>query len=989
MQINIKLDKDFERQFNKLVEKYGEDFLKLQGLDDDKLSFTNFIDGFVDSDNVANASIDANANVGHKDVVTLLNEMAKPHQKLLSYNKIYYEIKKKYGYKEANKWFELEWNKTLYMHDSHTSSFFSYCFAYDLKDVAEKGLFFIENFNSEPPKHLESFIDFVKEHCSYCCNRSAGAVAYPNLIPYMWYFWNKDCENGYYLKDPDTYANQQIQRLIYSLNQPYLRSGIQSAFTNVNFFDHYYFEAIFGGSEFPDGSFMIDYEEEIIDFQKRFLTLMSEMRSKNMMTYPVSTISLLTDENGNFKDEEFAKWCCEHNRKWNDSNWFVDNNVTSLSSCCFDGKQMCLTKSSKGVNYMSFEDLYNAPSEYRQNLTVFHNGSWVKGKIIKTKAKDVFKIVTSNKKELFATADHIFPTYHGDKNVAELTTDDYLMFNSRNLDTYPEKDRNLSYEEGFLVGMYLGDGSSEQKKNFTPSIHLSLNEDKYNKSYKIIEDAINKLDNTAKFVLNKEYNNVYPTYIRSWAVYNFVKEWVIGNYSYEKELNLDCLLQSNDFRKGILDGYYLTDGGNSNRIYTSSPKMAECMEVLLTSLGLNSIIDISDRTDEPVIIRGEIANRNYPIYCIRWYSPKNKRSAKNIYKIKNNSEYFKIVSIDEYNHSDEYVYCFEMSNKEEPYFTLPNGVITHNCRLKNDINELNYFNSIGGTALKVGSIKVSTLNLARISYMSNSEKEYLNNLKDILTTNLKALDCQRHIIKRNYEKGLLPNFNHKLVEFEFSYSSIGIMGIYETMRKFGYTYEDKLGNVYYSPKAYDFGRRIFKEIHKIKDEFKKDKDYNINLEAIPGESCGVKFAKADRMLYPDIANRDLPLLANQWIGLGVKTTLAERINIASSFSEYCSGGDILHINIDAPFDSFEKAWDMLNFVAKKGVKYFAFTGKISACKNNHAFYGETCPECGEPKETEYQRVVGFFTPIKSYSKERKEESNLRDWMPLNTNGVLA
>lgn len=644
MQINIKLDKDFERQFNKLVEKYGEDFLKLQGLDDDKLSFTNFIDGFVDSDNVANASIDANANVGHKDVVTLLNEMAKPHQKLLSYNKIYYEIKKKYGYKEANKWFELEWNKTLYMHDSHTSSFFSYCFAYDLKDVAEKGLFFIENFNSEPPKHLESFIDFVKEHCSYCCNRSAGAVAYPNLIPYMWYFWNKDCENGYYLKDPDTYANQQIQRLIYSLNQPYLRSGIQSAFTNVNFFDHYYFEAIFGGAEFPDGSFMIDYEEEIIDFQKRFLTLMSEMRSKNMMTYPVSTISLLTDENGNFKDEEFAKWCCEHNRKWNDSNWFVDNNVTSLSSC---------------------------------------------------------------------------------------------------------------------------------------------------------------------------------------------------------------------------------------------------------------------------------------------------------------------------------------------------------CRVKNDISELNYFNSIGGTALKVGSIKVSTLNLARISYMSNSEKEYLDNLKDILTTNLKALDCQRHIIKRNYEKGLLPNFNHKLVEFEFSYSSIGIMGIYETMRKFGYTYEDALGNVYYNPKAYDFGRRIFEEIHKIKDEFKKDKDYSINLEAIPGESCGVKFAKADRMLYPDIANRDLPLLANQWIGLGVKTTLAERVNIASSFSEYCSGGDILHINIDAPFDSFEKAWDMLNFVAKKGVKYFAFTGKISACKNNHAFYGEICPECGEPKETEYQRVVGFFTPVKSYSKERKEESNLRDWMPLNTNGVLA
>ena len=52
------------------------------------------------------------------------------------------------------------------------------------------------------------------------------------------------------------------------------------------------------------------------------------------MTFPVSTISLLTTPEGDFVDEEFARWACEHNRKWNDSNWFVDSNVTSLSSCC-------------------------------------------------------------------------------------------------------------------------------------------------------------------------------------------------------------------------------------------------------------------------------------------------------------------------------------------------------------------------------------------------------------------------------------------------------------------------------------------------------------------------------------------------------------------------------------------------------------------------------------------------------------------------------
>ena len=38
---------------------------------------------FVDEDTVADVSVDGNANVGHKDIVTMINEMPKAHQKLL------------------------------------------------------------------------------------------------------------------------------------------------------------------------------------------------------------------------------------------------------------------------------------------------------------------------------------------------------------------------------------------------------------------------------------------------------------------------------------------------------------------------------------------------------------------------------------------------------------------------------------------------------------------------------------------------------------------------------------------------------------------------------------------------------------------------------------------------------------------------------------------------------------------------------------------
>lgn len=333
MNVSIQLKKNFVNAYNKMQNEYGEEMAALNGFSEGQLSYTDFIDNFIDSDTVADASVDGNANVGQKDIVTLINEMPKPHQKLLAFNKIYYELNKKYGFKAANDWLEAEWVGKLYMHDANTSSFVSYCFAYDLKDLAEKGLFFIDNFNAEPPKHLVTFIDFVKEYVSYNSNRTSGACGLPNLIPYMYYFWKKDVDNNYYTETPEKYAKQNIQRLIYALNQPYTRNGIQSAFTNTSVFDRPYLEALFGGATFPDGSFMIDSIEEIMTFQKMFLETMSEIRSYNMMTFPVNTISLLRKD-GKFVDEEFAKYACEHNRKWNDSNLFIDSSVTSLSNCC-------------------------------------------------------------------------------------------------------------------------------------------------------------------------------------------------------------------------------------------------------------------------------------------------------------------------------------------------------------------------------------------------------------------------------------------------------------------------------------------------------------------------------------------------------------------------------------------------------------------------------------------------------------------------------
>lgn len=182
MKIDIKLVKNFISQYNKLQSEFGTEIASLNGFDDNQLSYTDFIDNFVDKAVVADSSIDGNSNVSHKDIVTLEREMPKPHSKLLAFNKIYYEISKKFGFKIANDWLRFEWMGLLYMHDAPSSTFRSYCFAYDLKDLAERGLYFIEGQNPEPAKHLTTFVDFVKEYVSFACNRTSGAKFNPMAL---------------------------------------------------------------------------------------------------------------------------------------------------------------------------------------------------------------------------------------------------------------------------------------------------------------------------------------------------------------------------------------------------------------------------------------------------------------------------------------------------------------------------------------------------------------------------------------------------------------------------------------------------------------------------------------------------------------------------------------------------------------------------------------------------------------------------------------
>lgn len=394
MNLSVNLDYDFERKLQELKKKYSYDYMKISGLKPQQMSFTTYIKDFVEAQNKSDFSIDGTSNSNRGDVVALLSDISKPLLKLTSFNKIYSETKKIWDKDTADNWLESEYLGKSYLHDAHSASLIPYCYAYDLTKLAKEGLFFINNsgesYNAEPARHLDTFVSLVKEFVSWCCNRQAGAVGLPNLIPYLYYFWIKDCRvgyngtyvqkdnegrelfgieefNKYSLDNPNIkYFRQQVQALIYALNQPFLRGGIQSAFTNVSIFDHYYAHALFDGMEFPDGSLVYNHIDNIINIQVLFMDVVAKIRTKNMFTYPVLSYSILTEtipvdsdfdskfknefylesakqyiENNpdikefiKFKDEDFAVWASNHNCQWLDSNFFIDDTVTSLSNCC-------------------------------------------------------------------------------------------------------------------------------------------------------------------------------------------------------------------------------------------------------------------------------------------------------------------------------------------------------------------------------------------------------------------------------------------------------------------------------------------------------------------------------------------------------------------------------------------------------------------------------------------------------------------------------
>lgn len=382
--------RDFRDLMLGLEEKYGANLINENGIGS-QLDISNASKKFFKAITTADVSVDANANVADKSVISHKIETAKPFHLINSYYRLWKEIKKNRSKEYADWIVESQISGRMYINDfTGFSSAMTYCFNYSTYDTAMMGIpsIFDGRGGSEPPKNLLSFLGQIELFSLIAGNSTLGATGLADLLIVMSIFTDKILQTGkdahvdYQVKpeDMDNFINGVIESVkssnkftdeqldiirntltlkhlwanfdlsneencyqyveslltgfIYRLNQPY--RGSQSLFSNVSVYDDNFIDGMLEGDTY---SLIIDdvkysAKKEIIKkVQEIYLDIMNREMARKPITFPVTTACFSVDENNEIQDKEFLNFISEKNLKFGFINIYGGKSST-LSSCC-------------------------------------------------------------------------------------------------------------------------------------------------------------------------------------------------------------------------------------------------------------------------------------------------------------------------------------------------------------------------------------------------------------------------------------------------------------------------------------------------------------------------------------------------------------------------------------------------------------------------------------------------------------------------------
>lgn len=300
-----------------------------------------FLINYCNAENAATGSkYDANANVDKKNIATLIGELPKPSFIRMNRRLLTDRLKDMYGTELSDRYLDLLNNHFIYKNDE--TSLANYCASITMYPWLLNGTTPIGG-SSTAPTNLKSFCGGFVNMVFIVSSMLSGACATPEFLMYMNYFIALEYGEDYYQnadkvvdlskkqRNIDKIITDCFEQIVYSINQPTGARNFQAVFWNIAYYDRFYFESLFGEFVFPDGS--QPHWESLSWLQKRFMKWFNKERTKTVLTFPVETMALLT-ENGDMKDKEWGDFTAEMYAEGHSFFTYMSDNADSLSSCC-------------------------------------------------------------------------------------------------------------------------------------------------------------------------------------------------------------------------------------------------------------------------------------------------------------------------------------------------------------------------------------------------------------------------------------------------------------------------------------------------------------------------------------------------------------------------------------------------------------------------------------------------------------------------------
>ena len=325
---------------------------------------------------------------------------------------------------------------------------------------------------------------------------------------------------------------------------------------------------------------------------------------------------------------------------------------------------------------------------------------------------------------------------------------------------------------------------------------------------------------------------------------------------------------------------------------------------------------------------------------------------------------------------------FEMTSKYgTPYFSNyvnsdmePSDVRSMCCRLRLDLRELRKKSGgFFGSGESTGSVGVVTINLPRIAYLAEDEKDFYHRLDKMMDIAARSLKIKRTIITKLLNEGLYPYTKRYLGTFDNHFSTIGLVGMNEVGLNANWLRADMT-----SPKTQAFAKDVLNHMRERLSDYQEMYGDLYNLEATPAESTSYRLAKHDVKRYPGIitASKETPYYTNSsHLPVGYTEDIFEALDIQDELQTLYTSGTVFHAFLGEKLPDWRAAADLVRKIANNyKLPYYTLSPTYSVCRNHGYIAGEEfkCPDCGSATEV-YSRITGYYRPVQNWNDGKAQE----------------